>query len=68
MTVCIDPARLKRPVMKILAADPVELSGLNEGLINNYRMREEDQVKVHWQSVVRDGKKYQEFSFLCQDL
>ena len=50
--------------MRILASDPVKLSGLNEGLINGYRMREEDQVKVQSQSVVRDGKKYQEFSFL----
>ena len=61
---CVDPSRIKRPVMRILASDPVKLSGLNEGLINGYRMREEDQVKVQTQSVIRDGKKYQEFSFL----
>ena len=61
---CVDPSRFKRPVMRILASDPVKLSGLNEGLINGYRMRDEDQVKVQTQSVMRDGKKYQEFSFL----
>ena len=64
VTICADPVRIKRPVMRILASDPVKLSGINEELINSYRMREEDQVKVQSRSVVRDGRKYQEFSFL----
>ena len=64
VTTCVDSSRIKRPVMRILASDPVKLSGLNEGLIHGYRMRNEDEVKVQTQSVVRDGKKYQEFSFL----
>ena len=60
---CVDPTQLKKPVMRILALDPVKLSGLNEAQIHNYRMRAEDQVKVDSRDVVRDGKKYREFSF-----
>ena len=64
VTTCVDPSQIKRPVMRILVSDPVKLSGLNEAMIHNYRMRAEDQVKVQTQSVIRDGKKYQEFSYL----
>jgi hypothetical protein len=62
-TSCIDPTRLKKPVMHILASDPVKVSGLNEEIIHAYRMNAAEEVKVRHQSVVRDGRKYVEYAF-----
>ncbi|MDO8586797.1 MAG: hypothetical protein Q7T82_07110 [Armatimonadota bacterium] len=60
---CLAPSKLDRPVMRILASDPVRLSGLNESVINGYRMRQEEEVKPRRENVTRDGRRYHGYSF-----
>src|SRR5262249_14594405 len=51
---CLDVRKLKKPVMRITSTDPVIVSGINEKLIHNYRMREEEDVKV---TMRREGSR-----------
>lgn len=60
---CLVPSKMNRPVMRILVPEPVILSGLNEGQIHRYRMRDEEQVRVSTNLVTRDGKQYKQYSF-----
>jgi len=62
-TSCIDPTRLRKPFMHILASDPVKISGLNQELLNVYRMNAAEEVNIQHQSVMRDGRKYAEYTF-----
>lgn len=62
-TTCIDSSQLKYPVMHILVSDPVKLSGINEKVLESYKMREEDTIKIRQDKVHRNGIRYTRFSF-----